>query len=783
MTSDSAGTPTKPAAMHAGRESPRRAGAWRRAANLELVIFGVLMVMVTMAVIWTGGLIKADRMVRDLLVAANARPPNAEIVVVAIDEASLRALGRWPWRRAVHALALDRIDSDGPKAIGLDILIGDRQSQGEEPEDALADAIRRSGRVVLPVWAASSDVNQLVKPLPELTAAAAALGHVNQPVDTDGIVRFYDGHLRLGTHAWMHFASAMQRVARRDPRGAVPVAAELKGGPLPLSVTTEPIRQVSYVDVLRGQLPAGTFAGKYVLIGVTAAGLGPAYALPEFRQPRLVPGVELVALALQDVLQPQPLRDAPMWMDVIFSLLILIAVILILGVVSPSRMLVALLCTVLLVAIAAFGMAAKFSLLTRPATAVVVGLVTYPLWSWRKLDLLLSYLGRESKRIQSEWSADPEAAARAKLSNGVESRIDELETATGQLRKLHRFISGILLGLPDSSLVVDARGRIELANLEAARYFGHQIPSGLIGLSFDGLMADTLLPDKSQAAISMAAMPAPGQMLNLEAMGRNGRELLIRCVPFKQAAHPLENSWIVTLVDVFELRCAERTRDEAFSFISHDMRSPQASILALLELRRLNKLQVPDADFLKKIEDYARSALQLSEDFVFSARARTAPYLPQLVDLADLCANAVDDVWPQAQAKQIAIGYTVPDEPAFCDGEVGLIRRALNNLLVNAIKYSPPGGRVQCELTAHETWWVVAVRDNGPGIAPAQRITIFERYSQADASPRLPSGVGLGLDFVRIVARRHGGDAGVENQSGGGSVFHIRLRQAEVPSD
>lgn len=758
-------------------------GSWRRTSIVELAVGGAMMVSVTMALLWAGEIAKADRLVRDLLVTATARSPHPDIVIVAIDDASQRALGRWPWHRDVLALALDRIESDAPKVIGLDILMNNRRALGDATDDVLAEAIRQSGRVVLPVWSATVDAGQLIKPLPELAAAAAALGHVNQPVDSDGMARHYDRQLRLEAGTWLHFASAMRRVA--VGRAAVPLEAEAAADErqMPLAVTRQPIRQVSFMDVVKAQLPSGTFTGKYVLIGVTADGSGHAYWLPEFGQPRLAPGVELLALALQDVLQGQPLREAPAWLDMAFSLLILGAIVLTVGVVSPPRQLTALLVTVLLAILVAYGLAAQFGLLTKPAASVLVGIVGYLFWSWRKLETVLDYLGRESKRIQGAWILDAAGFASHKVSHVVESRIDALESAAIQLRRLHRFVNGIFLGLPESALVVDARGRIELANHEAARYFGHQAPACLIGLPFDGLMADTLVPDKSRAAINTACMPAQGQILNLEALGRNGRELLIRCVPFKQVAHAAENSWIVTMSDVCDLRGAERTRDEAFSFISHDMRSPQASILALLELRRLNKLQLPDGDFLRKIEDYARNALQLSEDFVFSARARTAPYSPQLVDLSDVCMNAVDDIWPQAQAQQVLVRCAVPEEPAFCDGEVGLIQRALNNLLVKAINDSPAGGSVQCDLKAHEIWWVIAVRHNGPHVDPAQRAAIFNPVQQIESRKTKGGGAGFGLDFVRLVATRHGGDAGVDGQRGGGSVFTIRLRQAEVPGD
>jgi len=134
---------------------------------------------------------RADQLLYDAALAVWRRPAPQDIVIVAIDDRSLAQVGRWPWRRAVHATLIDRLTEDGAKAVGLDLLLSERDTADAASDASLADAIRRSGRVVLPLVLAPPDRPELDDqlPLPEFTKAAARLGFAHVVIDADGMVR------------------------------------------------------------------------------------------------------------------------------------------------------------------------------------------------------------------------------------------------------------------------------------------------------------------------------------------------------------------------------------------------------------------------------------------------------------------------------------------------------------------------------------------------------------------------------------------------------------------
>ena len=134
---------------------------------------------------------RADQLLYDVALAVWQRPAPQDIVIVAIDDRSLTQVGRWPWRRAVHATLINRLTEDGAKAVGLDLLLSDRDATDAASDASLAEAMLRSKRVVLPLVLAPTDRPELDDqlPLPELAKAAAQLGFAHVVIDADGIVR------------------------------------------------------------------------------------------------------------------------------------------------------------------------------------------------------------------------------------------------------------------------------------------------------------------------------------------------------------------------------------------------------------------------------------------------------------------------------------------------------------------------------------------------------------------------------------------------------------------
>ncbi|RZL06321.1 MAG: CHASE2 domain-containing protein, partial [Rubrivivax sp.] len=234
------------------------------------------------------------------------------------------------------------------------------------------------------------------------------------------------------------------------------------------------------------------------------------------------------------------------------------------------------------------------------------------------------------------------------------------------------------------------------------------------------------------------------------------------------------------------LRALQREQQEAWRFISHDMRAPQASILTLIEGQRSQgPVDADTASWLDRIEGHARRTLALAEDYVHLARVRSGGVRGQ-VALNDVLFDAVDQQWALAGARHVRLPSEVPEALCMAHADGLLLTRALVNLIDNAIKFSPPHGAVQCTLVCHEGRAVFTVSDEGPGLAPEAQAALFRPFGVASAtSPAyLPDslspatvvhGAGLGLSFVRSVADCHGGQVGVHSTPGQGAAFWLSL--------
>jgi len=142
------------------------------------------------------------------------------------------------------------------------------------------------------------------------------------------------------------------------------------------------------------------------------------------------------------------------------------------------------------------------------------------------------------------------------------------------------------------------------------------------------------------------------------------------------------------------------------------------------------------------------------------------------VDLRTLAARAADLYREVAEQKNIQIGLEGPE--ARMEGDSVRIGQALSNLVDNALKYTPEGGRVTLATATEPGALTVTVSDNGPGVPVGEREAVWRRLYRGDAS-RSQRGLGLGLTLVRAVAEAHGGSASVTDAPGGGARFQLRF--------
>jgi len=756
---------------------------YHRNLRREWLVLSLLMLGLVAWLCLAGGLRRMDYLVQDAGTRLYAHAAHPDIVIVAVDDRSIASIGRWPWRRALHAQLVDQITAQSPRALGLDILFGEEDADYPGDDLLLARALERNAHAVLPVARRGDGPRSSADaPMPLLRQAAAQLGHVQVQLDEDGVARSLFEHEGPASAPWPHFSTAMlcaEGLALASCRGnAAPVNAPWTSQDLQILRFAQgqpAFTTYSYIDVLTGQLPAGALRDKYVIVGATATGLGDMFAAPMVSQAERIPGVEVIAHALNADLMRWHVQRAPEAWNLAFNLtpvaLTLLAIVLLgplAGLIASATLFLA-----TLVAAAGAPILSGWQFAAAPALAGIAAV--YPLWSWRRLSAAAHFLQLEIQALRGAGlSPLPDEAMPLVLRGDLlEQRIHAVEDATRRLRKLHHFISDSLQHLPSPTFVCDARGRVTLANEAALLY----LPSGQAaqGQAIAQLLVELVHPHSGrpllpQDASRMVELPA-----QQEGRDAQGRHMLMLCKPFA-----LEGStiWLITLVDLTDMRRAQQQRDQALHFISHDIRAPGASILTLLEMRREFPEQLSQQDLLARIERHARSSLAMAQGFVQLASAQAYEYHSTPFDLAAALEETVDDAWASAQDQQVQMRITHLPQAAPVHGDRALICRAITNIVGNAIKFSPPGSTVQCALTLESPYWVISVRDQGPGIAPEQQSHLFQPFKRLhEGSHPGIAGVGLGLALVQTVLQRHGGLVQVRSSSGAGAEFRLLLPQ------
>jgi signal transduction histidine kinase/ActR/RegA family two-component response regulator len=225
---------------------------------------------------------------------------------------------------------------------------------------------------------------------------------------------------------------------------------------------------------------------------------------------------------------------------------------------------------------------------------------------------------------------------------------------------------------------------------------------------------------------------------------------------------------------------ASRMKDEFLATLSHELRTPLNAVLGWAQILRTGKLKVEELkQGLDTIERNARVQAQIIEDLldmsgIISGKVRLAV---KRIDLPAVLNESIDTVRATAEAKRIRLQSVVDPRAGPISGDPDRLQQVFWNLLNNAIKFTPNGGRVQVLLERVNSHIEVSVRDTGEGIATEFLPYVFNRFQQGDASTtRRHGGLGLGLAIVKQLVELHGGNVGVQSDGiGKGTTFTVHL--------
>lgn len=236
------------------------------------------------------------------------------------------------------------------------------------------------------------------------------------------------------------------------------------------------------------------------------------------------------------------------------------------------------------------------------------------------------------------------------------------------------------------------------------------------------------------------------------------------------------------------MRATDRAKDEFIAIISHELRTPMTSILGWTRMLGLGGLdEQTQREALDALERSTLAQAKLIEDLLDESRIASGKLRLELraVDLRTVLANALSLARPAAESKQIVLETQHADDRYDVFGDPARLQQAVGNLIANAIKFTPEGGRVQIHLTRDGTAARMDVIDSGRGIAKTLLPHIFERFRQGEGGDR-QSGLGLGLSITRHIVEMHGGSVTASSPGDGqGATFtvHLPLHVATVADE
>jgi signal transduction histidine kinase len=224
------------------------------------------------------------------------------------------------------------------------------------------------------------------------------------------------------------------------------------------------------------------------------------------------------------------------------------------------------------------------------------------------------------------------------------------------------------------------------------------------------------------------------------------------------------------------LEADERLRREFLAAVAHELRTPLANVQAHLEAF-LDGVAEPTPERIAALHTQTVLLNRLVNDLrdLTLAQAGALPLQKTRVDLVEVCREVLEALQPWFEERGVTAQVRA-DGPVAAWGDPQRVRQVVQNLVHNAVRFSPPAGRVELTLAARGGWAELVVEDEGPGIAPEDLERVFEPFYRAESSRSRPGGgSGLGLAVVKHLVLAHGGSVRAERRPQGGSRFVVRL--------
>ena len=410
------------------------------------------------------------------------------------------------------------------------------------------------------------------------------------------------------------------------------------------------------------------------------------------------------------------------------------------------------------------------SLLILALAAVVTMLVSRGFSG--RVDRLTAFSSRVAEGDFHPLPADGSGDALDLLGRSLNQTAARLDRTIRTLTEERNLSSAILGSMVEGVLVVNASERVAFANPGFAE---------ILGLDLPPQPGSALLEVVRQTELVAAVRKVLAGEARVESEIVTGTLRQHFFAATVAAVRTTEASGaVIVLHDITELRKLERVRRDFVANVSHEFRTPLTAIQGFAETLLAGAMEDPRnrTRFLGIILEHSRRLARLTEDLLMLSKmdADRLELEIQRFSVAQFVESCVETVQSRAREKDLRLSFNLPPKLPDIAGDRRRLTEVLENLLHNAIQYTPEGGGILVTVSPGEAEVVFTVSDTGIGIPKADQSRIFERFYRVDvARSREVGGTGLGLSIAKHLVEAHGGRIWVESEVGHGSQFHFTV--------
>jgi len=406
------------------------------------------------------------------------------------------------------------------------------------------------------------------------------------------------------------------------------------------------------------------------------------------------------------------------------------------------------------------------------ASAIFISLIDAHNLS-RRIGALGKFAGRMAALDFRPLVTQPGGDELEGLARALNESAARLNAGIGVLTDERNRSAAILGSMIEGVAVISEGERILFSNRAFSRILGLQDAGEIEGRA----LLEVARQSDLLAAMKMA-LGGQAQVTSEIVVGTvRPRSFAVTAAPVQAASH---KGAVLVLHEITELRRLERVRQDFVANVSHEFRTPLTAIQGFAETLLGGALEDPinRRRFVEIIREHAMRLARLTEDLLKLSRIEAGQLKLEFrpVSVAQLIDSCMETAQLKAVPKQLSLAVQLPAELPPVRGDANSLQEVLQNLLDNALQYTPAGGKIEVSALSTDSRVVVTVADTGIGIPQVEQERIFERFYRVDAArSREAGGTGLGLSIARHIMEAHGGHLWVESAVGEGSRFHFSI--------